>query len=182
MYLLDWLYLCICYPAKKYYAVKREMRLPSICCSTIINTTNHTACIGFTKKSKNADEFWKAIFFREMQFVEMQENYTLQRWSKKDIISSTWSTISRLERAPVYSKIRSAKVDFPWSICAIIQKLRIGCLWGCNTGSRCCAGDWSADPGQCVSGLGEWLGNYSCHQQNRFAQCRARTGAYLLHF
>src|SRR5699024_10097607 len=43
----------------------------------------------------------------------------------RSILSSTWDCISRLVSSPVISMIRSARVDLPWSIWAIIQKLRI---------------------------------------------------------
>ena len=39
--------------------------------------------------------------------------------------SSTWSSISRSVRAPVRSRMRSASVDLPWSIWAMMEKLRI---------------------------------------------------------
>ena len=45
------------------------------------------------------------------------------------ILSKTWLSISRLESTPVISISLSAKVDFPWSICAIILKfLMFFCL------------------------------------------------------
>src|SRR5699024_6582740 len=43
----------------------------------------------------------------------------------RSILSSTWDCISLSVSSPVFSMIRSARVDLPWSICAIIQKLRI---------------------------------------------------------
>ena len=46
----------------------------------------------------------------------------------KSILSNTWACISLLVRRPVFSIIRSASVDLPWSMWAIIQKLRI-LLW-----------------------------------------------------
>jgi len=39
--------------------------------------------------------------------------------------SSTCSCISRFDNAPVISSKRSASVDLPWSMCAMIQKLRM---------------------------------------------------------
>src|SRR5512143_1467423 len=39
--------------------------------------------------------------------------------------SSTCSCISRADRAPVISRIRSESVVFPWSMCATIEKLRM---------------------------------------------------------
>ena len=41
------------------------------------------------------------------------------------MLSNTCSCISRFVKTPVSSISLSASVDFPWSICAIIQKLRI---------------------------------------------------------
>ncbi len=39
--------------------------------------------------------------------------------------SSTWSRISRSVTAWVISRMRSASVDLPWSMCAMIEKLRM---------------------------------------------------------
>ena len=41
------------------------------------------------------------------------------------MVSSTCSIISRCESAPVTSSRRSASVDLPWSMCAMIEKLRM---------------------------------------------------------
>src|SRR5438105_1921583 len=41
--------------------------------------------------------------------------------------SSTCSAISRALRVCVRSSKRSARVDLPWSMCAIMQKLRMNC-------------------------------------------------------
>jgi hypothetical protein len=41
------------------------------------------------------------------------------------MVSSTCSTMSRWLTAPVCSKSRSANVDFPWSMWAMMQKFRI---------------------------------------------------------
>jgi hypothetical protein len=41
------------------------------------------------------------------------------------MLSSTWDVISRAERPPVTWINRSASVDFPWSIWAMMLKLRI---------------------------------------------------------
>ena len=41
-------------------------------------------------------------------------------------VSSTYASLfSNFDTVFVISSIRSAKVDFPWSICAIIEKLRM---------------------------------------------------------
>ena len=41
------------------------------------------------------------------------------------MLSSTWSFISRSVNLPVVWISRSARVDFPWSIWAMIEKLRM---------------------------------------------------------
>jgi hypothetical protein len=41
------------------------------------------------------------------------------------MLSSTWACIWRLVRVPVNSSSRSASVLFPWSMWAIMQKLRM---------------------------------------------------------
>src|SRR5688572_14838410 len=44
--------------------------------------------------------------------------------------SSTCASISRASSPPQIWMIRSASVDLPWSTCAMIEKLRICCIWG----------------------------------------------------
>src|SRR5512143_1427452 len=41
------------------------------------------------------------------------------------ILSRNWSTFSRSVSVPVYSINRSARVDFPWSMWAMMEKLRM---------------------------------------------------------
>ena len=41
------------------------------------------------------------------------------------MLSSTWEVISRSEIVPVSCNIRSARVDLPWSMWAMMEKLRI---------------------------------------------------------
>jgi hypothetical protein len=41
------------------------------------------------------------------------------------MLSSTWADISRIWSAPVISRKRSANVDFPWSMWAMMEKLRM---------------------------------------------------------
>src|ERR1700680_612226 len=48
----------------------------------------------------------------------------MPRSRSRSIESSTWAVISRWVSAPVSSSKRSARVDFPWSMCAMMQKLR----------------------------------------------------------
>src|SRR5438067_8931340 len=45
----------------------------------------------------------------------------------RSVESSTCSAISRALRVCVRSSKRSASVDLPWSMCAIMQKLRMNC-------------------------------------------------------
>src|SRR5450830_419325 len=49
----------------------------------------------------------------------------MPRSRSMSIESSTWASISRLERPPQSWMMRSASVDLPWSIWAMIEKLRI---------------------------------------------------------
>src|SRR3974377_804850 len=51
----------------------------------------------------------------------------MPRSRSRSIESSTWSIISRCDSAPVASRRRSARVDLPWSMCAMIEKLRMNC-------------------------------------------------------
>ena len=52
----------------------------------------------------------------------------IPRSRSSSIESSSWSRISRSETVSVSWRIRSASVDLPWSMCAMIEKLRMR-LW-----------------------------------------------------
>ena len=56
----------------------------------------------------------------------------IPRSRSRSIASSTWSTMSRSLIVPVRSSRRSASVDFPWSMCAMMQKFRMR-AWGVAT-------------------------------------------------
>src|SRR5437879_5784732 len=49
----------------------------------------------------------------------------IPRSRSRSMASSTWACISRAVKDPVSSSRRSASVDFPWSMCAMIAKLRM---------------------------------------------------------
>src|SRR5579863_4626724 len=49
----------------------------------------------------------------------------IPRSRSMSILSRNCARISRSERAPVISRMRSASVDLPWSMCAMIEKLRM---------------------------------------------------------
>ena len=49
----------------------------------------------------------------------------IPRSRSMSIVSHTWSCISRSASVPVFCSSRSASVDLPWSMCAMMQKLRI---------------------------------------------------------
>src|SRR5260370_26112089 len=49
----------------------------------------------------------------------------MPRSRSRSMESNTCAIISLCDRAPVNSKRRSARVDLPWSMCAMIEKLRI---------------------------------------------------------
>ena len=51
----------------------------------------------------------------------------MPRSRSRSIESSTCSIISRCDSAPVTSSSRSASVDLPWSMCAMMEKLRMNC-------------------------------------------------------
>src|ERR1700723_522837 len=59
----------------------------------------------------------------------------IPRSRSRSIASSTWACISRAVREPVSSSNRSESVDLPWSMWAMIAKLRMcllsmkGCRW-----------------------------------------------------
>ena len=52
----------------------------------------------------------------------------MPRSRSRSIESSSWSRISRTETVSVSWRMRSASVDLPWSMCAMIEKLRM-CAW-----------------------------------------------------
>src|SRR5437868_12914868 len=49
----------------------------------------------------------------------------IPRSRSSSIVSSTCARMSRAETASVTSRMRSASVDLPWSMCAMIEKLRM---------------------------------------------------------
>ena len=49
----------------------------------------------------------------------------MPRSRSRSMASSTWACISRAVSEPVSSSSRSESVDLPWSMCAMIAKLRI---------------------------------------------------------
>jgi len=48
----------------------------------------------------------------------------IPRSRSMSIRSRYWARMSRASTTPVYCSIRSASVDFPWSMCAMMQKFR----------------------------------------------------------
>src|ERR1035441_1313350 len=64
----------------------------------------------------------------------------IPRSRSRSMLSRNWSFCSRWGRAPVYSISRSARVDLPWSIWAMMEKLRIS-LVGVGTSLTFLAGD-----------------------------------------
>src|SRR3954452_24140181 len=52
----------------------------------------------------------------------------MPRSRSRSIESSTWARIDRGSTVFVISRMRSASVDFPWSMWAMIEKLRM-CAW-----------------------------------------------------
>ena len=52
----------------------------------------------------------------------------MPRSRSRSMVSRTCSIISRAESAPVTSSRRSARVDLPWSMCAMMEKFRM--YWG----------------------------------------------------
>src|SRR5437870_2371411 len=63
----------------------------------------------------------------------------MPRSRSRSIESSSCSRISRAETASVISRMRSASVDFPWSMWAMIEKLRI-LLWSMGLRAMVLAG------------------------------------------
>src|SRR5436190_23787484 len=49
----------------------------------------------------------------------------MPRSRSSSIVSSTWGRCLRPSTAPVISRMRSASVDLPWSMWAMIEKLRM---------------------------------------------------------
>src|ERR1700728_3382483 len=59
------------------------------------------------------------------------------------LLSSTCSVISRASRPPQSWMKRSARVDLPWSMCAVMQKLRM-----CDCFILEQRGDWQRNSGE----------------------------------
>src|SRR5271166_3556436 len=66
----------------------------------------------------------------------------MPRSRSMSIESSTCSTISRSAIVPVSWMSRSASVDLPWSICAIMAKLRMLSIGWAVMGSGIAGRDW----------------------------------------
>ena len=63
-----------------------------------------------------------------MPFEDSQHEGTWLQWPHNFTYPPWWQEDNEpafIEMVAVISRSRSAKVDFPWSICAIMQKLRI---------------------------------------------------------
>src|SRR6187402_1530476 len=54
----------------------------------------------------------------------------MPRSRSRSMASRTWASISRAWSAPVTSRMRSARVDLPWSMWAMIEKLRMWLAMG----------------------------------------------------
>ena len=57
----------------------------------------------------------------------------MPRSRSRSIESSTCASISRSDRPPHSWMMRSASVDLPWSMCAMMEKLRMRSIWGGQT-------------------------------------------------
>src|SRR3954470_24060498 len=72
----------------------------------------------------------------------------MPRSRSRSIRSRYWARMSRAATAPVSSRRRSASVDFPWSMWAMMQKLRIssGGVTGTElrgvSGTKACVAGW----------------------------------------
>src|SRR5262245_43796314 len=67
----------------------------------------------------------------------------MPRSRSRSMESRSCARISRLSTAPVISSIRSASVDLPWSMCAMIEKLR---MWPVSKGAEMLPDDPSDAP------------------------------------
>ena len=74
------------------------------------------------------------IILRPVSKADRRALMVIPRSLSKSMESRTWATIFLALTAPVYSNNRSARVDFPWSIWAMIQKFRIR-AWSMKTSS-----------------------------------------------
>ena len=73
------------------------------------------------------------ILERRTQPPVFFERIVIPRSRSRSISSSTCACISRWLSVFVFSKRRSARVLLPWSMCAIIQKLRMFFIWYLNS-------------------------------------------------
>src|SRR6185369_7411773 len=103
------------------------------------------------------------------------------------MVSSTWLRISRSLRPPVSWISRSASVDLPWSIWAIIAKLRIlacgedvmAALLSTRAPARI-AGTWGGLAPDLIGGVTRRAGTrYPGRRWRRFPQSLERTAVRL---
>src|SRR3954454_1109974 len=77
----------------------------------------------------------------------------MPRSRSRSMESSTWARIERASTVLVISRMRSASVDLPWSMWAMIEKLRM------------CA--WSAMDARRRIGRADWCGSERRHDRER---------------
>src|SRR6476661_4417929 len=80
--------------------------------------------------------------------------------------SRYWAFMSRDCTTPVYCSMRSARVDFPWSMCAMMQKFRM------------MAGSVAAGTGA-VRAMGDTQGPYCWHYRGVVQADSGHPAAYL---
>src|SRR5262245_61756350 len=74
----------------------------------------------------------------------------MPRSRSRSMSSRNCDDISRFDTVPVRSSRRSASVDFPWSMCAMIEKLRMRAVSRVPPGER--AGPYEHRPGSATAG------------------------------
>src|SRR5687767_1334047 len=77
----------------------------------------------------------------------------MPRSRSRSMLSSTWSAISRSASPPHIWMKRSASVDLPWSMCAMMEKLRMR-DWAINKEGARGTLLWAAILSQLGHGLG----------------------------
>src|SRR3954454_13408019 len=93
---------------------------PSHACRLRLTSYEKSTCPGVSMRFKAYDWPSRAVYSRRTARALIVIPFSRSR----SIESRTWLVICRGSMACVSSSSRSARVDFPWSMCAMIEKLR----------------------------------------------------------
>src|SRR5262245_60218353 len=85
----------------------------------------------------------------------------MPRSRSRSMLSSSWARIARGSTVCVSSRIRSASVDLPWSMWAMIEKLRM-CAWSATRRTLGGAAESACEQIDDLACLGDPHGEHQC--------------------